>query len=139
MPLQVPWTYNQPDIKTDPTWALGQGYTPTPPTNYPSVTPYEPSYGLSYGYAPPATVEQTAWQRWQPYLQGLGIRPLSSGYLTATSPYFRERMNPQSLLGMQDYYTGMNKSWTDYLDWTNMFMPKTPVMQQRRWMPWRWR
>lgn len=116
-----------------------RGYTTSPPntTSYPTVTPYGET---GYGYTPPMTTEgQTPWQQWQPYLQGLGIIPQSSGYLTATSEATRGRMNPLALAGMQDYYTGMGNTWADYLNWSNMFMPRTPNLQQRRWMPWMWR
>lgn len=120
------WTPGVPD------WWKGGGKPPRG-MNYPTVTPP----GWESGLTEPKG-EGASWNRWQPYLRGLGINPFG-GYLTATSPALRGRMNPQALSAMQDYFSRSPRSWEDYLAYSQGFMPRTPTMMGRSWMPARWR
>ena len=109
-----------------PNW---QGYTP-------SVTEAAPAPVPAPVPAPAPAPKPSLWSQWRPYLEGLGIVPLSTGHLTATSPAFRSRMNPLAIQAMQEYYTNLNKTWTDYQNWANAFLPRTPILGRRMWKPW---
>lgn len=101
--------------------------------NYPVVTPP--------GLTTPAQPEKAGntWANWAPYFRGLGVVPVGN-YLTATSPALRNRLNPNALTAMQNYFGGVSpRSWADYLAYAGRFMPRTPALSGRFWNPARWR
>jgi len=112
--------------KTD--WAKRGGRT----QNYPVVTPP--------GLTTPAQPEKAGntWANWAPYFRGLGVVPVGN-YLTATSPALRNRLVPNALTAMQNYFSTSPRSWADYLTYSNPFMSRTPIMGGRYWNPARWR
>ena len=109
--------------------------TVTPSAEYPSWQEYTPSVTEA---APAPAPKPSLWSQWAPYLRGLGIYPLTSGALTATSPAFRNRLNPLAIQAMQEYYTNLGKTWADYENWANAFLPRTPILQRRIWRPVWW-
>ena len=153
MPAQLPYTtpgyYEPTESGTQtPSWVYTGGFDPY--SYYPTVTP-SAEYPQWAGYFPPITktpVGETPapapapapslWSQWRPYLEGLGIVPLPSGHLTATSPAFRSRMNPLAIQAMQEYYTNLGKTWADYENWANAFLPRTPILKRRIWRPVWW-
>jgi len=91
----------------------------------------------SYDWTPSAPKQegQKSWERWMPYFNMLGIRPIERRGLTATSPAMRSRMQPEALQAMQDYMESMNMPWQSYLDWSGSMMPRNPFMTRRSWTP----
>lgn len=140
MPIQTPYTYEKPDIKTDPGWLWDRKLYPdwrTIGTSYPTVTPPRET-GLGREPAP-AGVGVSEYERWMPYLRGLGIYPQSSGWLTPTSSAFRGRMNPMALEAMRQYFASIGKNWGDYATYSQSFMPQSPQMYPRSWSAAQWR
>ena len=126
------WTRDLPDFTTG---VAKRGSSNVEPTNYPtapqgfaaSVTKLEPKTSLE------------DYKMWLPYLRGLGILS-KAGVMRPTSPSLRGRMNPLALQAMQDYMTAtQGQNWADYINWSGMFMPRTPTLTRRQWLPSYWR
>jgi len=140
MPAQLPYTTPGYSGTQTPSWVYTGGFDPysyyptvTPSAEYPSWQEYTPSVTEA---APAPAPKPSLWSQWAPYLRGLGIYPLTSGALTATSPAFRNRLNPLAIQAMQEYYTNLSKTWADYENWANAFLPRTPILGRRMWNPW---
>lgn len=130
------WAYDFPDRMGTRTWLdtvrrVTQQYPDWRGigTSYPTVTP--PGETAFRREPRPREAGVSEYERWTPYLRGLGIYPQSSGWLTPTSPAFRGRMNPMALDAMRQYLASIGKNWADYSTYSQSFMPQTPQMYPR--------